>query len=172
MFNFGGGPGIRIHQFGGARPRRRPREGEQQQEQSLLSTIIGILPIILLFILPLLSSLFSGSTSQPAMPRMVFDNSEPPYTEKRTTKAGVKYFVSPRDFGPFKDNPHKLSQLDKYAETLLVRTLNAECERELRYRERLREEAQGWFFPDVEKMEAANKYEMKSCNRLKKMNYR
>ena len=26
VFNMGGGPGFRVHQFGGDRPRRRPRE--------------------------------------------------------------------------------------------------------------------------------------------------
>src|SRR3569833_4508606 len=102
VFFLGGGPGIRVHQFGGARPRRRPREGEQAQETPLLSTIMGLMPILLLFIFPLLSSLFSGSSSQPAMPRMVFDAPEAPYTHGRMAKVTkVKYFITPRAFGRF-----------------------------------------------------------------------
>ncbi len=135
-----------------------------------MSTLMGHLPIILLFIFPLLSSIFSGTTSQPAMPRMVFDAPDGPYTYARKTKSNVKYFVNPKDFGPFKDNPHKLSQLDNFAEVTLVRALRTECEREMMHRQHLREQAQGWFFEDPEKMDMANKYEMKSCNRLDKMN--
>ncbi len=166
----GGGPGIRVHHFGGGRPRGRPREGEQAQEGGITNTIMGLLPILLLFIFPLLSSLLSGP-SQPAMPRMVFDKAEPPYTYARKTKTNIKYFVNPKDFTPFKDNPNKLSQLDNFAEVTLVRTLRAECERETMHKNQLHEQAQGWFFQDPEKMEQAKKFELKSCNRLRKMNY-
>ncbi len=186
VFNFGGGPGFRVHQFGGARPRMRPRQqaggaggaagaGAQEENTSLLSTIMSILPILLIFVLPLLSSLFTGggATSQPAMPRMVFDAPEPPWTLGRRTKSNVKYYVDPQDkaFTPFKDNSHKLSQLDNFAEVTLVRTLRAQCEREMQHKQRLVDEAQGWIFQDADKMEIANNYEMKSCKRLEKMNY-
>ena len=103
---------------------------------------------------------------------MVFDNSEHPYTHGRKTKSNVKYFVDPKDFAPYKDHPHKLSQLDNYADVTLVKKLRNECERELRVREQLHEEAQGWFFQDPDKMEVARKFETKSCNRLHKMGVR
>ena len=172
MFNFGGGPGIRVHQFGGARPRRRPQEGEQERETGILGTIIGLLPILLLFVFPLLSSLFSGGSNQPSFPRMVFDSSEHPYTHARKTKSNVKYFVNPKDFAPYKDNPHKLSQLDNYADVLLVKTLRNDCEREMMVKQQLHEDAQGWFFQDPDKMEVARKFETKACNRLHKMGVR
>lgn len=172
VFNFGGGPGIRVHQFGGARPRRRPREGEQgQQESSFASTLIGLLPILLLFVFPIISSLFSGATSGPAMPSMVFDKPLPPFTHRRTTKNDVKYFVNPKDkaYNYFRENPSKMSQLDHHAEVLLVRTLRNECEREMHHKQMLREDAQGWFVQDAAKMKIAEEFEMKSCQRLDKM---
>ncbi len=132
---------------------------------------LGLLPILLLFVFPLLSSLFSAGTSQPAMPRMVFDEPQPPYTYARKTKSNVKYFVDPKDITGIKDNPAKLSQLDNHADVTLVRTLKLQCDQEIMRKQHLREEAQGWFFQDPEKMERANKYEMKACNRLEKMNY-
>ncbi|EFX06536.1 er associated chaperone [Grosmannia clavigera kw1407] len=177
VFNMGGGPGFRVHQFGGARPRTRPRQAgnnaqQPQQDQSLWSTVVGLLPILILFVLPLLSSLFSGEgTSQPAMPRMVFDAAEPPYTLGRRTPNNVKYYVDPRDFTPFQDNAQKLSQLDSYADVTLVRTLRAQCEREMLQKQRLKEEAQGWIFQDADKMEVANRLEMRACDRLERMNY-
>jgi DnaJ homolog subfamily B member 12 len=162
-----------VHQFGGNVPRRRPREGEQQQrEPSIIGTIVSLLPIIVLFIFPLLSSIFSGSSSSPSFPNMVFDDAQPPYTHARKTKNSVRYFVRPADFEPYRANAHKLSQLDNYADILLVRTLKDECHREMLHREHLREQAQGWFFQDPDKMDIANKFEMRSCNRLEKMKVR
>ncbi|ERS94948.1 uncharacterized protein SPSK_00291 [Sporothrix schenckii 1099-18] len=184
VFNMGGGPGFRVHQFGGARPRTRPRQANgqagqagqtQEQETNLFSTLMGMLPILILFILPLLSSIFTGdgTGSQPAMPQMVFDAPEPPWTLGRRTKSNVKYFVDPKDkaFAPYKDNAQKLAQLDNYADVTLVRTLRQQCENEMRQRQRLVDEAQGWLFQDADKMQIANSYEMKSCRRLEKMNY-
>jgi len=102
---------------------------------------------------------------------MVFDNAEAPYTHARKTKSNVKYFVRPEDFVPYKDNRHKQSQLDNYADVLLVKTLRNQCERELQAKQQLHEDAQGWFFQDPDKMEVARKFETKSCNRLHKMGF-
>ncbi|UNI24732.1 Chaperone protein dnaJ [Purpureocillium takamizusanense] len=172
VFNFGGGPGIRVHQFGGARPRRRPREaqdGQQQQQQNGgLQNLIGLLPILFFFILPLLSSLFSGSSSGSATPRMVYDNPQAPYTHGRVTpELKVHYFVNPGDVASYSKS--KLSQLDRTAENNLVRHLGNECGNERMYQRRLREDAMGWFYQDPDKMAKANAYKMPSCERLEKM---
>src|ERR1700709_2288324 len=75
VFNLGGGPGVRVHQFGGARPRRRPRDPHAPQEPpaTLRSTIMGLLPLLILFVLPLISSFFSGGSTA-AGPSMRFDH--------------------------------------------------------------------------------------------------
>ncbi|PNY20471.1 J domain-containing protein [Tolypocladium capitatum] len=169
VFNFGGGPGIRVHQFGGARPRRRPREAQpgQQEQGGGLQNLLGLLPILFFFILPLISSLFSGgSSSTSATPRMVFDNPLHPYTEGRTTpNLNVQYFIDPADITAYTKS--KLSQLDRTAEVNLVRHLRNECDNELVHKQRLRDDAMGWFYQDPDKMAKADGFKMPSCERLK-----
>lgn len=172
VFNFGGGPGIRVHQFGGARPRRRPREGQaQQQEANPLQNLIGLLPILLFFVLPMITSLFSFGDSTPATPQMVFDHPLHPFTQPRVTpNHNVKYYVNPADISKYSES--QLNRLDYTAEVKLVRHLRAECDNEIMYKRRLRENAQGWFTQDVEKMATANAYKMPSCERLGEMGIR
>ena len=118
VFNVGGGPGVRVHQFGGGRPRRRPATAQppgSEQTPNLASTFTSLLPLLLLFILPLLSSLFSGS-STPSGPSIVFDGPKPPYTQTRiSNQLKVPYFVKPTDV---EDYSAKLwRKLDTVAET-------------------------------------------------------
>ncbi|KAL5594086.1 hypothetical protein BROUX41_001134 [Berkeleyomyces rouxiae] len=185
MFNFGGGPGFRVHQFGGGRPQRRP--GTQaggggpgpagggagarraQPPASMLQTLLGFLPIFFFFIMPLLSNLLSGltgsSSAPPATPRMVFDAPAPPLTlQRELPRFGVAYFVDPAAVATY--SPTKLRELDRAAEGTFVRVLRAECSSEAARREQLVYEAQGWFFDDKEKMEAARHYHMPSCRRM------
>lgn len=170
MFNLGGGPGVRVHQFGGARPRRRPRaNGSEEPPPSLRSTIMGLLPLLILFVLPLLSSLFSGSGSSVAGPSMRFDGPVAPHTMHRlTTRLKVDYYLNPVEVDQY--TPHKFSQLDKKAEVSYVQQLRYGCEQELEHQQRLVNEAQGWFVQDVEKMNRAKDLEMKSCRKLDSMN--
>ncbi|KAK1143097.1 Chaperone protein dnaJ [Aspergillus melleus] len=166
VFNMGGGPGFRVHQFGGARPRRRPREANAQSEPapSGWAAFQQLLPLILLFVLPLLSSLFSGSSS-PSGPTYRFDTAVPPHTMQRTTpKLNLNYFVNPGDVEDY--SARKFRQLDQRVEVDYVSKLRYECESEVHARERMIQEAQGWFFPDVEKMKEARAMELKSCRRL------
>jgi DnaJ homolog subfamily B member 12 len=136
----------------------------------MFSTIMGLLPILLLFIFPLLSSIFSGE-SYPSTPSMVFDQPSGIYTMERTMPSyGYKYYLNPRDVSSY--NPSKLQKLDKQAEVILVRELNLRCGDEEAHKQRLREAARGWFGPDPEKMEVANSYHMPNCVRLKSLGRR
>lgn len=167
VFNMGGGPGFRVHQFGGTRPRRRPREANAQQEPapSGWASLQQLLPFIILIIVPLLSSLFSGSSSTPRGPTYRFDAAIPPHTLQRTTpQLKVNYFLNPADVDDY--SKRKLQQLDQHAEIEFVRRLKYDCEGEVQTRDRMIQEAQGWFFPDVEKMKEARAMELKSCQRL------
>ncbi len=47
-----------------------------------------------------------------------------------------------------------------------MRKLQVECEVEVDRRNRLMQEAQGWFFQDEVKMDEARTMEMRSCRRL------
>ncbi|KAL1981514.1 hypothetical protein VTN96DRAFT_2495 [Rasamsonia emersonii] len=166
VFNMGGGPGIRVHQFGGTRPRRRPREANNQSEPapSGWASLSQLLPLILLFVLPLLSSLFSGS-STPSGPTFRFDGPVSPHTMHRTTpKLKVDYYINPLDVDDY--SARKFNQLDQRVEVEYVNKLRHECESEVQMRDRMIQEAQGWFFPDVEKMKEARAMELKSCRRL------
>ena len=165
VFNMGGGPGFRVHQFGGARPRRRPQAADDEdQPASIGSTLAGLLPLLLLFILPLLSSIFSSEPTA-AGPTLHFGTAKAPYTARRVTpQLKINYYVNPRDIADF--NNHKLSQLDQKAEVQYVGKLRDECAIEQERQQRLVNEAQGWFFQDVEKMDHARKYEMRSCKKL------
>ncbi|KAI0102454.1 DUF1977-domain-containing protein [Nemania sp. FL0031] len=169
VFNVGGQRGFRVHQFGGAGPRRRPRaDGQpgQQQPASGWDTLVSLLPILILFVFPLLTNLFSGfGESQPSVPNMAFDNPQPPQTYHRTTpRLNVNYFVDPNDIAGWQD--HKLRQLDKEAELGFIRVLRRRCDTEMRTKQDLVDRAQGWFFPDPDKMKVARDFEMTSCKRL------
>ncbi|KAI1132628.1 DUF1977-domain-containing protein [Nemania abortiva] len=169
VFNVGGNRGFRVHQFGGAGPRRRPRaDGQpgQQQQASPWDTLVSLLPILILFVFPLLTSLFSGfGESQPSVPTMVFDTPQPPQTYHRTTpRLNVNYFVNPNDIAGWQD--HRLRQLDKEAELGFVRVLRRRCDAEMSTKQELFDRAQGWFFPDPDKMKVARDYETPSCKRL------
>lgn len=171
VFNMGGGPGVRVHQFGGARPRRRPRDPNAPPEPpaNFLTTLMGLLPLIALFILPLLSGLFSGSDTA-AGPQMRFDSPAKPYTKHRLTKRlQVNYYVDPADVEHY--TPNKWAELDKTAETTLIQQLNIGCQQEADIRNRKMQDAQGWFFVDQEKATAAKEFKMKNCERLNAMGF-
>lgn len=170
VFNMGGGPGIRVHQFGGARLQRRPRDPNAQQEppQSLRSTIMGLLPLLVLFVIPMLSSLFSGSSSTAAGPSMRFDKAVPPNTMQRTTaQYKIDYWLNPTEVEHY--SLSKLRTLDKTAEYKFIQQLRIGCEEENDHRQRLMNEAQGWFFQDPDKMQRARTMEMKNCKKLDEM---
>lgn len=171
VFNFGGGPGIRVHQFGGGRPQRRPRaangqNGQQQDQNAYWQNLVGLLPIILFFVLPMLSSIFNGATSGGAAPvKMAFDSATPPYTLGRTTpRLGVPYFVREADVADY--SGAKLRDLDDKAEKRFIQHFRNECEDEMMHKRRLRERAQGWFYQDPDQMQRARDYKMPSCERL------
>ena len=168
VFNLGGGPGFRVHQFGGNRPRRRPREAadgtDDRQQSSATSIITNLLPLLILFILPLLSSLFSG-TSTPSGPSFRFESPLPPHTMLRTTpNYKVDFYVNPKEVDDFSRS--KWHQLEKKVEVNYIQKLRYECDAEVQSRNRMVQEAQGWFFQDVDKLNAARQLKMTSCRKL------
>jgi DnaJ family protein B protein 12 len=170
VFNLGGGPGIRVHQFGGGRPRRRPREAEGAPETppDLRSTLRGLLPLLLIFILPIISSLFSGDSSTAAGPQMRFGSPEKPFTAHRTTpKYKVNYYVNPVDVVDY--TPRHFSQLDKEAETKYINRVKVDCEVERQHQQRIWDESQGWFYQDKTMADRAKNMEMTNCKILKDM---
>ncbi|KAI9828556.1 MAG: hypothetical protein M1819_006548 [Sarea resinae] len=171
VFNLGGGPGIRVHQFGGGRPRRRPRETAHTNESgerpaSLSSALSNLLPLLILFVLPLLSSLFSSSSgSTPAGPHLRFDAASPPYVSQRTTpRLHINYFLDPSEIEDYSNR--KLARLDQQVEVDYVNGLRAQCSSEVDARQRLMQDAQGWFYRDEDMMDRAREMELAGCRRL------
>lgn len=167
VFNMGGGPGIRVHQFGGMGPRRRPRNatGQEETSPSGLTALTQLLPILLLFVLPLLTSLFSGSSS--SGPDILFQRSPPNTLHRTTPRLQVNYYLDPRAVDGYSDR--KLRQLDQTAEVKYINTLKYECQVEHSERNRLLEEAQGWFSTDERKLREARAMPMRSCTRLNEL---
>ncbi|KAH8677615.1 Dna-J like membrane chaperone protein [Xylariales sp. PMI_506] len=174
VFNLGGNRGFRVHQMGGGVPRRRPTEQQangQRRETGGWENLVQLLPILFLFIFPLLTSLFSGGSSQPATPTMVFDTPAPPRTFSRTTsRHHVNYYVNPKEVEGWSE--HKLKQLDHEAEASFVNLMRHRCQGEMRTKQNLHEQAQGWFFQDPDKMQIARDHPTPSCDRLQDLNIR
>lgn len=172
VFNLGGGPGFRVHQFGGGRPRRRPRDanGQQdEQQQTMLGLLTNLLPLIILFVLPLISSLLPGDSS-PSLPDVRFA-SKPPFTLQRVMpETKVNYFLKPQSIEDY--TPKMLKNLDQNVERSYVANLRLECQGERQLKARLYNQAQGFIFQDKAKMQEAERLEMRSCQRLVELKIR
>lgn len=169
-FAFNMGPGVRVHQFGGGRPRARPQNANNELPPTGLRAIQSLLPLLLLIVFPLLSSLFSGSGTATG-PSVRFDNPLSPHTHERISNPlKIHYWVDPaqvREYGA-----RDWRSLDKRAEAKYVNQLNYECEIEHDRRNKLVNNAQGFFFTDEAMMNRARQMEMRSCRRLNELGYR
>ncbi|EXJ85295.1 hypothetical protein A1O3_05970 [Capronia epimyces CBS 606.96] len=163
VFNMGGGPGFTVHRMGGATPRRRPRDASAETSSGGLSALIQLLPLLLLFVLPLLSSLFSG-TSNPG-PQVRYDAPAPPHTMHRVTpRYKVDYFVNPADIQGF--TSRQLSSLDQRAEVDYVSSLKYQCDNEVHRKRQEINDATGFFFTDEVRLMRAKNMPMPGCQRL------
>jgi DnaJ family protein B protein 12 len=173
VFNVGGGPGIRVHQFGGGGPRRRPATAQPpgaEEHRSISSAMTSLLPILLLFVLPFLSNLFSGGAQGPSV---IFDGPKSPYTQTRISKElKIPYYVNPVDVEGFGNSDKKWKELDTTAETQYLQITHTKCQFERQSQRRMMEEAEGWgFFPDEKMIERARNMDMAHCKRLEKLGY-
>ena len=171
-----GGSGVRVYQFGGNRPRRRPpgTGGAQQEEPTPGMALLNLLPVIFIFvILPILSSLLGGGsgggwgTSQYKPPPFNVDvpNNAKGLTNSRVTKRlGVEYFYNARDVENYSSK--QWHQLDETAESKLIYTLEVQCAGERQAQQQLFQESQGWFSIDRDKEEQARRMEKPACERF------
>jgi DnaJ family protein B protein 12 len=168
VFNLGGGPGVRVHQFGGGRPRRRPGTAQaagSEPAPSFGSALSNLLPLLFLFVLPLLSSIFSGSSS--SGPSFVFEQPRGHYTKSHVSnRLQINYFVNPADVRDYSQSDRRWRKLDEQAETQYVHTMQTRCQTEKMQRDQAMQNAQGWFFVDEEAMTRARNMELKNCKHL------
>lgn len=169
VFNLGGGPGVRVHQFGGGRPRRRPGTAQppgSEPAPSVSSALSSLLPLLLLFVLPLLSSLFSGGSS--TGPSIIFDGPRVPYMQKHVShKLKVPYFVQPADVADYSNKNWR--NLDAQAEQNYVHKLSTHCQYENQQQQQLRQQATGFFYDDEVMMKRARDMEKPSCKKLQEL---
>ncbi|THY70245.1 DUF1977-domain-containing protein [Aureobasidium pullulans] len=166
VFNMGGGPGVRVHQFGGGAPRRRPqqRADPNAPPPSLLQSLQSLLPLLLLFIFPLLSGLFSGNGT-PSGPSVRL-NPVPPFTQQRvSSNFQVPYYVDPREVSDL--TARKWKELDKRADTQYVQKLSNDCEIEQSRQQQKYQQAQGFFFTDQVKLQEARRMPLPACDKLR-----
>lgn len=181
-FVFGGPGGVRVHQFGGNRPRRRPAgtgDGQQAQQPTAGQALLNLLPILLIFVLPILSSLFSGSGSTSSWgassykpPSYNIDHPLPPQlTSLRTSQSlKVPYYTDPATTTSY-DKP-AWRRLDMHVENSLMRHLDRQCGAEEQARSQLFQSAQGWFSVDQEAVREARGMPMVACGRLQTLQRR
>ncbi|EPY49251.1 DNAJ/DUF1977 DNAJB12 protein [Schizosaccharomyces cryophilus OY26] len=163
---FFGGPGVRVHQFGG-RPRRFRRQ--RAEDTSNKSVFYQILPIIIIVIFAFLSNFSSldGNTSVRAG-----------YSFVPTEKYSAQY-VSPNYKVPFYVNPkqyNSLSSRDSYRlankiEQQYAEKVHAECIQEREYKENQIRKSYGWFFPDAEKLSRAKEIPLPRCDEFSRLSY-
>lgn len=166
----GGGPGFTVHRMGGGTPRRRPREaGASEANPSGLAALYQLLPMLLLFVLPLLSSLFTGGS--PSGPEVRYDAAVPPRTMQRVTpNYKIPYFVNPAEVQDW--NARKFNSLDKKAEVDYISNLQVHCQYESQRRQQEINDATGFFFTDEDRIRRAMNMPMANCKRLKELDAR
>lgn len=162
VFNMGGGPGFRVHQFGGNVPRQRPANSGQAENAGGIAALYQLLPLLLLFILPLISSLFSSSSSGPSVR---FDTAVPPRTMHRVTpRYKIDYFIDPREVEGWSSS--QFYKLDNRAEVDYINHLQYGCENESERKRQAIDDARGFFFTNEEALRRARGMQMPSCERL------
>ncbi|KAF8475039.1 hypothetical protein BDZ91DRAFT_649861 [Kalaharituber pfeilii] len=177
------GPGIRVQHFGGMQRRRRPAStgttgqtgqanAQEEPEASLGQTFIQLLPLILLFLFPIFSSLFSELGSGYATsktPDFRFEEIHP-FTQIRTTpRHNIAYFVNPKEIREFGMTEKKLKDLDRIAEVRYVSALQQQCRREMVDQQSEIDAAMGWIWADGERARKAREKPLVACQRLREL---
>ncbi|KAF9390409.1 hypothetical protein CPB97_009370 [Podila verticillata] len=199
------GPGFGARQFGARQQRTQTQHRQQRQHPhqaggdgatSGLSSLIQILPLILLFIISMSSSLFSDSDSSSSASSSGLNSATPEfslashgsYKSPRFTNAhNVPYFVNERKFKstfmttkdgsstPFIDYERVISgykvgsilkQLEDNVEITYLKTMQAHCQDEKKKKEIAHNRAMGFFGPDKKLWAAAQKMSTASCEAI------
>jgi len=143
--------------------RRRRRKGKSPQDSR--GFFWQLLPLILFFLLPLISSLFSSDADAGFNGPAFSTKHSPPYTYKRfTPNHQIPFFVNPKDLDSL--SPRDAANFDKRAETNIIGTWNHACKLELKTREEAMQQAQGIIFTDYEALKRAKDMNLPHCRKL------
>lgn len=125
---------------------------------------MNLLPLIVLFVLPMLSTLLSGSgLSGPE----IRDFKDSRFTKTRMSRPrGIyKYWLDPNQVSEYTEK--NFYDLDRQAETRYIQRLQYGCQDEVEQRNRMIQDAQGIFFTDHARVDRARKMKLPSCSKLK-----
>lgn len=174
-FTFGGN-GFTFQSFGGgehpyARQRYQPRSQTRpqqlrQEETSIFDMFKQFLPILLFLLVPLLSSLFSESSS---VPDYSFNRDRTFNMERKTPKYNIPFYVSEKYISKKQLTKKQLRNFDYKVENVYVQDRRSKCSREQILKNEMMEDAQGWFSTDYDKLKQAENMPMPNCQELRKM---
>lgn len=167
-FTFGGN-GFQFQSFGGngfdaftGAPRaRRPPPQRRQEEQSVFETLRQVAPILLILLATLFSLVFMGDDT----PDYLFTPTTKHSVRRETPRFHIPFYVGEK-FAAQKSDL-KLRNFDYKVENVYVLDRRAKCSREQMTKNNLMEDAQGWFYTDHKKLEAAEKMPMPHCRELR-----
>lgn len=153
----------------------------QQQTQDTKSTLVQLLPILILFLFSLITAL-PGIFSTPPTPDPHFAFSSTPRhnVERQTDGLGIKYHVNSQEFmghpiaaelarDSQKKGP-KLAEFERNIERTYTQQLATTCQRELNRKQRQKDELIGLFGigTDWDKVRSLEKEKLESCEELKR----
>lgn len=110
MHGFTAGPGFRTHSF--RRPHMRQNQATPAQAQIL--QFIHLLPVIMLFILPLISSLFSGIFRGDPEPNFSFVRSSTYDFQRSTKPRDIPYYVNSRAWNKWRGGRSDAEPVRRY----------------------------------------------------------
>ncbi|ODV58575.1 DnaJ-domain-containing protein [Ascoidea rubescens DSM 1968] len=164
-FTFGPG-GFTTHRFP---PRQRTYQTHQnstnQPPPDFLTSLKSLLPLFLILLMPIIS-MFSAHTSN-KIPDFYFTPYNNFNVQRSTQVYNIPYYIKESSLQDLTEND--LRVLDKKAENKYITMLNKKCIYENTERNRLINEAHGWFFVDTERLKQGRNYPRPNCDRLASM---
>ncbi|XP_063585179.1 dnaJ homolog subfamily B member 12-like [Penaeus indicus] len=172
MFFGGGYPGGNVYVrrggrweragHGGGGPRYHGQQGHHHQaahsEQSNLSVFLQLMPLLLILLLSLASSLLSSDPTYSLSPTSKYS------VQRTTSNLGVSYYVKP-DFST--DYQGNIRRLEQHVEEDYVSTLRNACFKEKNYKENMIWRARS--FGDAQMFKRAQELRTPSCDSLQSL---
>ncbi|CAI5760305.1 unnamed protein product [Candida verbasci] len=135
-------------------------------EPNIFETLKGLVPILLLLIVPILSAIFGDSP-----PDYSFVKTRD-YNIKRTTpNYKIPFYVNDSFNKKYSNKSIKqLRNYDSKVENLYIQDKRTRCQREQLHKDQLIEDAHGWFTIDYDKLKQAEQLPMPNCDVLQSLN--
>ena len=167
---------------GGTRGRQRQQQPQQQAPGGTRGLLIQLAPILVLFLISILSALPNIFSTPPTPePRFAFTPSTRYNIERTTGSLGIKYHVNSQEFTSHpiaaeiaRDGTRRGPQLSRFedgVERAFTRDLITQCQFAIDRKQRRKEELIGLFGigTDWAKVREIDKEPLEACDRLKQL---